>query len=377
MTVAHIDLSTSELQRYSRHLLLPEVGISGQQRLSAARVLLIGTGGLGCPAALYLAAVGVGTIGLVDDDHVDVSNLQRQVLYRTADVGQRKVDVAAERLTSANPHIHVVRHPFRLTRDNAVALFSQYDLVVDGTDNFATRYLVNDACLLAGRPNVYGSIFRFDGQVSIFCTADGPCYRCVYPSAPPAGMVPSCAEGGVLGVLPGLIGTWQATEAIKLILGVGNILVGRMLLLDALGGTTRTVRVQRRATCAWCATKTVTTLGTYDEQCAIESPVPEITPLELRERLAHGEPCVVLDVRESHELTIAPLPHTHHVPLGQLGQRLGEIPRDASVVVVCRSGARSAKATRVLLEAGYRSVHNLAGGSLRWSDEVDDRVPKY
>lgn len=374
-------LSAAEIGRYSRHLLLPEVGVEGQQKLKAARVLLIGAGGLGSPAALYLAAAGVGTLGIVDFDTVDVTNLQRQILHGTSDVGRPKLASAIDRIREVNPHVTVIPHETRFSSANALGLVRQYDLVVDGTDNFATRYLVNDACVLSGVPNVYGSIFRFDGQATVFCTAEGPCYRCVYPDPPPPGLVPSCAEGGVLGVLPGLVGTLQATEAIKLILGVGDPLIGRLALIDALGAQWRTVKVRRNPQCPACGTRTLTQLIDYDQFCGIskpvaEAPVPEVTPVELAARLAQGD-VFLLDVREPHEAQIASIPGARLVPLATVGDAIPTLPRDVDIIVQCRSGARSAKAVRQLQAAGFYRVWNLAGGILRWSDDVDPSVAKY
>ncbi len=375
-------LTHGELTRYARHLLLPEVGIEGQRRLKAARVLLIGAGGLGSPAALYLAAAGVGTLGIVDFDTVDMTNLQRQILHGTSDVGRPKLESAIRRLHEANPHVTVEAHEVRFARENALDLVRQYDLVVDGTDNFATRYLVNDACVLVGIPNVYGSIFRFDGQASVFCTVDGPCYRCLYPEPPPPGLVPSCAEGGVLGVLPGLVGTLQATEAIKLIVGIGDPLIGRLAIIDALGARWRTVRVARNPLCPACGTRTLTELPDYNQFCGVSvttapDAVPEVTPREVADRLARGEPLLLLDVREPHEIPIAAYPNATLVPLGSLGDAIDGLPRDRDIVVACRSGARSARAVRQLQAAGLVRVWNLAGGILRWSDEVDPTLAKY
>ena len=378
------ELSRDELQRYSRHLLLPEVGAEGQRRLKAARVLLIGAGGLGSPAALYLAAAGVGTLGVVDFDVVDVTNLQRQLLHGTSDVGRSKLASAIDRLREVNPLVTVEPHETRLTSANALELFARYDVIVDGTDNFQTRYLVNDACVLTGKPNVYGSIFRFDGQASVFCTPDGPCYRCLYPEPPPPGLVPSCAEGGVLGVLPGLVGTLQASEAIKLILGIGEPLVGRLLLVDALGARWRTVKLRRDPGCPACGTRTITALMDYDQFCGItpavsvtSGDVPEVTPREVAARQARGDDFDLLDVREPHEVTIAAYPGARLIPLGSLAGAIGTLDRARDIVVACRSGARSAKAVRQLQAAGFTRVWNLAGGILRWSDEVDPTIVKY
>lgn len=377
------ELTREEVERYSRHLLLPEVGALGQRKLKAARVLLVGAGGLGSPAALYLAAAGVGTLGIVDFDVVDVTNLHRQLLHGTSDVGRSKLDSAIDRLREVNPHVIVEPHNVRLTSENALELVRAYDLVVDGTDNFQTRYLVNDACVLTGRPNVYGSIFRFDGQVSVFCTPDGPCYRCLYREPPPPGMVPSCAEGGVLGILPGLVGTLQATEAIKLILGVGEPLIGRFALVDALGARWRSVKIRRDPTCPACGTRELQALIDYDAFCGIpatpvvEKSVLEITPLELAEKLRRGDDFDLLDVREPHEQAIASIAGTRLVPLGGFAGEIPSLDPSREIVVICRSGARSATAVRQLQAAGFTKAYNLVGGILRWSDDVDPTVVKY
>ena len=379
-----MDLSRDELLRYSRHLILPDVGLDGQRRIKAARVLLVGAGGLGSPAALYLAAAGVGTIGLVDFDVVDVSNLQRQVLHGTAAIGRPKLESARARIADLNPNVNVETHETRLTSENALEILRGYDVIVDGTDNFATRYLVNDACVLLGKPNVYGSIFRFDGQASVFCTADGPCYRCLFPTPPPPGSVPSCAEGGVLGVLPGLVGTIQATEALKLILGVGDALIGRLLLVDALGMSFRTVRVRRDPECPACGTRELTQLIDYDEYCGTSpttttstmTRVPEMTPRELADALERGDDLDLLDVREPYEWSLGVLPNARLVPLGALDGVIPTLDAGKHIVVYCRSGLRSADAVQRLSAAGFRAT-NLAGGILRWSDDVDPTLPKY
>lgn len=376
------ELAPEELARYSRHLLLPEVGVEGQRRLKAARVLLVGAGGLGSPAALYLAAAGVGTLGIVDFDVVDLTNLHRQLLHGTSDVGRPKLQSAIARLHEVNPHVTVEPHEVRLTSANALELVRQYDLVVDGTDNFQTRYLVNDACVLTRRPNVYGSIFRFDGQVSVFCTEEGPCYRCLYREPPPAGLVPSCAEGGVLGILPGIVGILQATEAIKLVLGIGEPLIGRLNLVDALGARQRTVKVRKDPTCPACGTRELQSLIDYDAFCGIgapvaEAPVRDVTPRELAERLARGDDLVLLDVREPHEQAIARIPGARLLPLGTLGEAIDTLPRERDIVILCRSGVRSARAVRQLQGTGFTRVWNLAGGLLRWSDEVDPTMARY
>lgn len=378
-------LDNSELLRYSRHLLLPEVGVEGQRKLKAARVLLIGAGGLGSPLALYLAAAGVGTLGLVDFDVVDLTNLQRQVLHGTSDVGRPKLESARDRIHDINPHVHVEPYETRLTSANALEIFRDYDLVVDGTDNFPTRYLVNDACVLTGKRNVYGSIFRFEGQLSVFGDAEGPCYRCLYREPPPPGLVPSCAEGGVLGVLPGLVGTIQATETLKLILGVGDPLVGRLLLVDTLGPTFRAVRLRRDPACPACGTRELRELIDYESFCGIgrggdahaDDEIPTVTPTELRERLQGANPPLLLDVREPHEWEIARIAGARLVPLTTLAESIPTLDRDAEIVVHCKGGTRSAKAVRQLREAGFSRVWNLEGGILRWSDDVDPSVPKY
>lgn len=378
-------LSHDEILRYSRHLILPDVGTEGQRRLKAARVLLIGAGGLGSPLALYLAAAGVGHIGLVDFDVVDVTNLPRQVLHGTSDVGTPKLVSARKRIAEVNPFVELTTYEEPLTSANALEIFRGYDLVVDGTDNFPTRYLVNDACVLLGIPNVYGSIYRFEGQASVFGTKDGPCYRCLYPEPPPPGLVPSCAEGGVLGVLPGLVGTLQATEAIKLILGIGEPLVGRLLLVDALGATFRTVKVRQDPNCPACGTRTLTQLIDYEQFCGsphtggeqkVTASIPEITPHDAADRLKAGTIDIV-DVREPHELLIAKYPKVTAIPLGQLADRVGELPRERDLVLACRTGVRSAKAVQQLQAAGFTRVWNLAGGIHRWIEDVDPTQPKY
>jgi len=378
------ELSTDEILRYSRHLILPDVGVLGQRRLKAARVLVVGAGGLGSPLALYLAAAGVGTLGLVDFDTVDLTNLQRQILHGTANVGRSKLASARERLADANPHVQLETYETRLTSANALEILRGYDLVVDGTDNFATRYLVNDACVLLGIPNVYGSIFRFEGQASVFATAEGPCYRCLYREPPPPGLVPSCAEGGVLGVLPGLIGVIQASETIKLILGIGQPLIGRLLLVDALGMKFRTLQLRRDPGCPACGTREIRELIDYEAFCGVgshgESPgeaVPEVTPVELAARIGRREDFDLLDVREPHEWAIGKLPGARLVPLGTLAEAVAALDPSRDVVVYCRAGVRGAKAVRQLQANGFRRVANLTGGIIRWSDEVDPTVPKY
>ena len=374
------DLGPRELKRYNRHLILPEVGVEGQKKLKDARVLCIGAGGLGCPASLYLAAAGVGTIGLVDFDVVDESNLQRQILYTTDDVGTPKLEAAKRRLTALNPSLNVELFEERLTSKNALALFERFDVVLDGTDNFPTRYLVNDACVLTGKPNAYGSIFRFEGQASVFGAKDGPCYRCLYPEPPPPGLVPSCAEGGVLGVLPGVIGTIQAVEAIKLILGAGKPLVGRLMLFDALGMEWRTLKLKKNPSCPICGEKpTIKALIDYEAFCGLKEPqakIPEISVEELKGRIDKGLPMLLVDVREPHEYEIARIHGAKLIPLAALPQRLSELDRAAEIVVHCKMGGRSAKAVKLLLEQGYKAV-NVAGGINAWSERVDPTVPTY
>jgi adenylyltransferase/sulfurtransferase len=394
-------LSNDEISRYSRHLILPEVGMEGQQKLKAAKVLCVGTGGLGAPLALYLAAAGVGTLGLVDFDTVDASNLQRQIIHSTATVGMLKVDSAELMLKGLNPYLKVVKHNTMLTSANALEIFKDYDVIADGTDNFQTRYLVNDACVLTGKPNAYGSIFRFEGQASVFATKEGPCYRCLYPEPPPPGLVPSCAEGGVLGILPGLVGVIQATEVIKLILGIGEPLIGRLLLVDALGMTFRTLKLRKNPDCPACGTHpTVTELIDYDQFCGIEKPaavrplevardkavgdapvvdgIPQISVEALKRKLDAKEDVFVLDVREPHEVPIANI-GAPLIPVGELQKRVGELAamKDREIVIHCRSGARSQKAALILKNAGFTHVENLAGGILAWADKIDPKMAKY
>ena len=387
--LADVTLTPNELRRYQRHLTLPEVGVDGQKKLKAASVLLVGAGGLGSPLALYLAAAGVGRLGLVDFDVVDETNLQRQVLYGTKDIGRSKLASARDRLLDLNPYVQLDLHEIRLTSDNALALIADYDLVADGTDNFPTRYLVNDASVLTGTPNIYASIFQFEGQVSVFGLPEGPCYRCLYPEPPPPGLVPSCAEGGVLGILPGFVGTLQATEVIKLLLGIGEPLVGRLLLIDALSTTFRTLKVRKNPECPICgAHPTVTELIDYEAFCGLpangaapsaEQAVPEVTVHDLKARRDLGEAPFVLDVRKPFEAEIASLGADQLIPVEDLADRLGEIQarRDQEIVVHCRSGVRSAQAVRLLHEAGYTHAVNLQGGVLAWSDEIDPTVLKY
>jgi molybdopterin/thiamine biosynthesis adenylyltransferase/rhodanese-related sulfurtransferase len=378
-------LSNEEVLRYSRHLIMPEVGMEGQLKLKQAKVLCIGTGGLGAPLGLYLAAAGVGRIGLVDFDAVDFTNLQRQVLFGTSDVGQPKISAAADRLRNLNPEIQIDTFEAHLTSDNALDILKDYDIVVDGTDNFPTRYLVNDACVLLGKPNVYGSIFRFEGQVTIFGYPGGPCYRCLYPEPPPPGLVPSCAEGGVLGVLPGIVGTIQACETLKLIIGKGDPMIGRLMLFDALGMKFRELKLRKNPECPMCGDRpTITQLIDYAEFCGIrgeEAPstvtnIPEITPRELKTRLDRGDDLFILDVREVHEYQICNL-NGHLIPLGELSRRVHELDSSREIVAHCRSGKRSADAVDFLRKAGFRKIWNLKGGILAWSDDVDPKVPKY
>ena len=379
-------LSKEEITRYSRHLIMPEVGMDGQLKLKQAKVLCIGTGGLGAPLGLYLAAAGVGRIGLVDFDKVDLSNLQRQILFDTNDIGRPKIEAATNRLRNLNPDIQIDNFETRLTSENALDILKDYDIVVDGTDNFPTRYLVNDACVILGKPNVYGSIFRFEGQITIFGYPGGPCYRCLYPEPPPPGLVPSCAEGGVLGVLPGIVGAIQAAETLKLIIGKGEPLVGRLLLFDALAMRFRELKLRKNPECPVCGGHpTITKLIDYEEFCGIrgeesaspaQAVVPEIAPRELKARLDRGDDLFILDVREPHEFQICNL-GGHLIPLGELSRRVNELDSSREIVAHCRSGKRSAEAVEFLRSAGFRKVLNLKGGILAWSDEVDASVPKY
>jgi len=383
-------LSKEEILRYSRHLIIPEVGIEGQLKLKAAKVLLVGTGGLGAPLGLYLAAAGVGKIGLVDFDVVDFTNLQRQVIHFTSDVGRKKLDSAAEKMKAINPFVEIVRHEVALTSENALDILKDYDLVVDGTDNFPTRYLINDACVLLGKPNVYGSIFRFEGQATVFAYEGGPCYRCLYPEPPPPGLVPSCAEGGVLGILPGTIGLIQATETVKLILGIGEPLVGRLLLYDALAMKFRELKLRKNPECPVCGEHpTVTKLIDYHQFCGVPQPSDappvqetkvnegEIDVLELKQKLDRGDDFVFIDVREPHEYKICNIPGAKLIPLGQFAQHIAEFDKNADIVIHCKSGMRSGKACAYLRENGFEHVRNVVGGILAWSDKVDPSVPKY
>lgn len=380
--------SKAEIERYSRHLIMPEVALEGQKKLKQARVLLVGMGGLGSPTAMYLAAAGVGKIGIIDFDVVDFTNLHRQVIYDTEDVGRPKLQAAKERIQGINPNVEVEGYETRLTSENALDIVREYDVVVDGTDNFPTRYLVNDACVLLDKPNVYGSIFRFEGQASVFYAKEGPCYRCLYPEPPPPGLVPSCAEGGVLGILPGHVGLIQATETVKLIIGKGTPLTGRLLLFDALAMSFRELKLKKNPECPICGDNpTIHELIDYEAFCGIGTeaervklePELEISATELQQQLAaHGNGApFVLDVREPHEYDICRIPNSKLVPLGELQTRIHELDRSQDIVVHCRSGVRSAKAVKFLREAGFEKVRNLKGGILAWSDEVDPSVPKY
>jgi sulfur-carrier protein adenylyltransferase/sulfurtransferase len=379
-----VTLNNDEILRYSRHLIMPEVGMEGQLKIKAAKVLCIGAGGLGSPLALYLGAAGVGTIGVVDFDVVDYTNLQRQIIHTTADVGHKKLDSAAEKLKAINPFLNIRKFDTRLSSENALELFKDFDIIADGTDNFPTRYLVNDACVLTGKPNVYASIFRFEGQASIFATEDGPCYRCLYPEPPPPGLVPSCAEGGVLGILPGLLGVIQATEVLKLILKSGDPLIGRLLLVDALGMKFRELKLRKNPDCPACGKNpTIKELIDYNEFCGIrgeEMPVEttnaDISVDELKRRLDAGDNLYVLDVREPHEYQICNI-NGHLIPLGDLPRRVNELDPNQEIVAHCRSGARSAKAADFLRKAGFKNVHNLTGGILAWADKIDPKMPKY
>ena len=386
---ASVALTNAEVGRYSRHLIMPEVGMEGQLKLKAARALCIGAGGLGSPVLLYLAAAGVGKIGLVDFDEVDYSNLHRQIIHGTPDVGRSKLDSAKSRLNALNPEVEVVTYETALSSENALGLFADYDLVVDGTDNFPTRYLVNDACVISGKPNIYGSIFRFEGQASVFAAKDGPCYRCLYPEPPPPGLVPSCAEGGVLGILPGVIGTLQATEAIKVILGIGEPLIGRFLIFDALKMRFRELKLRKDPDCPVCGEHpTVTELIDYEQFCGITPAATEAgasstenedeaTVEELKSRLDRHESFLLLDVREPQEFEICRIPGSVLIPLGDLPSRLSELEGRDDMIVHCKSGVRSGKAVKLLREAGYSKARNLKGGILAWINRIDPTLPKY
>ena len=380
-------LSSDEILRYSRHLIMPEVTLEGQKKLKAARVLCIGTGALGSPIVMYLAAAGVGTIGLVDFDVVDFSNLQRQIAHRTETVGLPKLDSAEMAIKGINPNVRVEKHELMITSDNALALIKEYDLVIDGTDNFPTRYLVNDACVLLGKPNVYGSIFRFEGQLTVFYAKDGPCYRCLYPEPPPPGLVPSCAEGGVFGVLPGVIGCLQAVEAIKLILASGKPMIGRLLLFNAMALSFKELKLRKNPDCPICGEHaTITELIDYNEFCGIGrgneetanlAETEEITPVELKELIDGGNPPVIIDVREPYEYAIGNIPGSKLVPLGIIPEKLSEFDSANEIVLHCKSGKRSSEALQILKQAGFKKLKNLKGGILAWSDLVDPSVPKY
>ncbi|HEU0140730.1 MAG TPA: molybdopterin-synthase adenylyltransferase MoeB [Bryobacteraceae bacterium] len=381
-------LSNEEILRYSRHLIMPEVGMDGQLKLKQAKVLLIGAGGLGAPLGMYLAAAGVGRIGMVDFDVVDFTNLQRQVIHGTRDVGKKKLDSAAETMADINPHIRIDKYETALSSENALELFKEYDMVIDGTDNFPTRYLVNDACVLTGKPNVYGSIFRFEGQATVFGYPGGPCYRCLYPEPPPPGLVPSCAEGGVLGILPGTIGLIQATEAVKLILGVGELLVGRLLLYDALAMRFRELKLRRDPACPVCGDNpSIHELIDYHQFCGVPQQqgaaaetapgAADIDPTEVKAKIDRSESFVLIDVREPHEYQICKIPYARLIPLGELPKRVNELNSADEIVAHCKSGVRSAKAVDFLKQAGFKKVRNMRGGILAWSDKVDPSVPKY
>ena len=381
------ELTNEEIKRYSRHLIMPEVGVEGQKKLKASKVLCIGAGGLGSPAAMYLAAAGVGTLGIVDFDTVDFSNLQRQILHGTPDVGRSKLASAKDRLNAINPNVTIETYETALTSQNALELFAPYDVILDGTDNFPTRYLVNDACVLLGKPNAYGSIFRFEGQASVFATKDGPCYRCLYPEPPPPGLVPSCAEGGVLGVLPGIIGVIQATETIKLIIGVGEPLVGRFMIYDALKMKFRELKLRKDPDCPVCGTHpTVTTLIDYEQFCGVVPAAPEpvavnhateITSVELKQRMDRGDTLKIVDVREPNEYQINRIPGSELIPLGDVPNRYAELNKTDEIVVHCKMGGRSAKAADFLRSVGFTRVLNLKGGILDWVEKVDPSQPKY
>jgi len=379
------ELTSEEVLRYSRHLIMPEVAISGQKKLKQAKVLLIGAGGLGSSLGIYLAAAGVGQLGIVDQDIVEHSNLQRQVLHSTSDIGRPKLESAEASINSINPNVKVVKYETFLQTSNALEILDSYDIVIDGTDNFSTRYLVNDACVLLGKPNIYGSIFRFEGQASVFYAKEGPCYRCLYPEPPPPGLVPSCAEGGVLGILPGTIGLIQATEAIKLLLGIGQTLIGRLLLYDALTMKYREMKLRKNPDCPICGSHPIITeLIDYEEFCGVSEmsglslePEWEMTPTSLQKEIQDGKNVTLLDVREPHEEEICKIENSNLIPLGQLETRINELDREWRIVAYCRSGVRSGQAVKFLREAGFANTRNLVGGILAWSDQVDPSIPKY
>jgi adenylyltransferase/sulfurtransferase len=388
-----VELSKDEILRYSRHLILPEVGLEGQKKLKAAKVLMVGAGGLGAPLGLYLAASGVGRVGIVDFDVVDFTNLQRQVIHGTKDVGRKKLDSAADSMLDINPYMQVDKFDTAITSENALDIIKDYDMVVDGTDNFPTRYLINDACVLLKKPNVYGSIFRFEGQATIFATEGGPCYRCLYPEPPPPGLVPSCAEGGVLGILPGMIGVIQATEAVKLILGIGEPLIGRLLLYDALAMRYRELKLRRNPECPVCGDHpSIHELIDYHQFCGVPNPAEvapvaeplpgyvsdtEIDAVALKAKLDHGDKFQFIDVREPHEYQIASIPGAKLIPLGDVPKRVGELDPNAETIVHCKMGGRSAKACDFLRQSGFKNVKNMIGGITAWSDKIDPSVPKY
>jgi len=379
------ELTNEEIARYSRHLILPEVGIEGQRKLKQARVLLIGTGGLGAPLAMYLAAAGVGTLGILDFDIVDASNLQRQVIHGTRDIGRPKVASAKDRITSINPKITVETFDTQLTSANAMEIIKEYDVVADGTDNFPTRYLVNDACVLLGKPNIYGSVFRFEGQASVFYAQEGACYRCLYPEPPPPGLVPSCAEGGVLGVLPGIVGCIQANETLKMILGGGEPLINRLLLFDAWKMRFRELKLRKEPTCPICGTDaTIKHLIDYQDFCGLSKPVvpayqiDEVTPIELKQRIDHNEQIQIIDIREPHEFAIVKIPNSRQVPFGQLVRRKDEFDQKSDMVIVCKIGVRSVQAIEMLKDAGYQGkIYNLQDGIMGWANTVDSSMATY
>ncbi len=385
-TAAGLSLSKEEILRYSRHLIMPEVGMDGQLKLKAAKVLLIGTGGLGAPLGMYLAAAGIGKIGIVDFDVVDYTNLQRQVIHGTSDVGRKKLDSAADTMKEINPYVEIAKYEVALTSENAMEILKDYDIVVDGTDNFPTRYLVNDACILLGKINVYGSIFRFEGQATVFGHPGGPCYRCLYPEPPPPGLVPSCAEGGVLGILPGVIGLIQATETVKLILGAGEPLVGRLMLYDALNMKFRELKLRKNPDCPICGDhRTIHKLIDYHQFCGVPQHEPEPEPgvtaneidvTALKARMDQGKVALV-DVREPHEYQICRIPGSILIPLGDVPKRMNELNTADEIIVHCKSGIRSAKACDLLRQSGFKRVLNVKGGILAWSDKIDPSVPKY
>jgi adenylyltransferase/sulfurtransferase len=392
--LADVTLSNEEVERYSRHLIMPEVGMEGQKKLKAASILLIGAGGLGSPLAMYLAAAGIGCIGLVDYDVVDYTNLQRQIIHGTKDVGKPKLDSAKARMLDINPHVQVDTYPVPLTSANALEILEPYDVVIDGTDNFPTRYLTNDACVLLGKPNVYGSIFRFEGQLSVFYAKEGPCYRCLFPEPPPPGVVPSCAEGGVLGILPGTIGAMQATEAIKLILGIGESMIGRLVLYDALNMEFTEVKLRKNPNCPVCGENpTVTELIDYEQFCGApahdRSPyaaqevdlneVRQMTPVQLKERLDAGDDLFILDVRQSHEWEISNLEPlgAKLIPQSEIMNHIDEFDQNQEIVVQCRSGVRSANVIMIMQQLGFKNLWNLDGGINRWAQEVDSSLPVY